>query len=332
MTRKVTMLDIANAVGVSTTTVSLVLNSKPNNIASETKKKIFEKVDELKYIPNFLAKGLVTKKTYTIGVVIPDIHNPFFSEMLKIIGIIAEVNGYTIIIFNTLNDKEKEEKGVRHLIAKGVDGIILVPLGNKAKVIDILKDNKVPFVISDRYIKTDNDVSAVFCDGEEGIKMGVNYLYNKGRKNIAYLSGETDSEVIELRFNAYIKETKKLGIYNSMLDEVTPITLEGGLLAVENLMKKDIKIDAIMCCSDILAIGALKYLVRNGYDIPVEISVLGFDNIDICEFIEPELSTIAQPITEIAEKSIELLINLMEQKDFKAKQICLSPKIIERDT
>lgn len=148
--KKTTLLDIAKAVNVSKTTVSMVLNNKENNISKETKEKIFKAAKELNYIPNYLAKSLITKKSYSIGVLVPDIQNPFFNEMIKGMEKIAEENGYSIILCNTLNSKKREAQHIRLLMSKAIDGLIIAPIDDKSESFKLLESQGIPFVIVDR--------------------------------------------------------------------------------------------------------------------------------------------------------------------------------------
>ena len=149
---KTTLLDIAKAVNVSKTTVSMVLNNKEINVSKETREKIFKAAKDMNYIPNSLARSLSTKKSYTLGMIIPDIQNPFFSEMAKAIEIESEKHGYSIILCNTLNEKKKEEEYLKLLISKLVDGVIIAACGDGKEWIKILKNNKIPFVMIDRMV------------------------------------------------------------------------------------------------------------------------------------------------------------------------------------
>ena len=330
--KKTTLLDIAKAVNVSKTTVSMVLNNKENNISKGTKEKIFKAAKELNYIPNYLAKSLITKKSYSIGVLVPDIQNPFFSEMAKGMEKIAEEKGYSIILCNTLNSKKREAEHIRLLMSKAIDGLIIAPIDDKSESFKLLESQGVPFVIVDRIIENFENFNGVFCDNAKGINLGMDYLYNKNKRKIAFIGGNKELRTANIRLKTYIEKVIEFGIYNKEFNIEEEFSLEGGFKATEKLMKKNLNIDAIFYSSDVMAIGGIKYLLRNGYKIPEDISILGFDNIDICKFIEPELTTIAQPIYKMGEEGIKLLIDLIDKKDIKEKIIKLQPYLIERNT
>lgn len=330
--KKTTLLDIAKAVNVSKTTVSMVLNNKENNISKDTKEKIFKAAKELNYVPNYLAKSLITKRSYSIGVIVPDIQNPFFSEMAKGIEKIAEENGYSIILCNTLNSKKRENEHIRLLMSKAIDGLIIAPSDDKNESFAILESQGIPFVIVDRVVENFEKFNGVFCNNEKGIRLGLDYLYNKNKRNIAFIGGNKEYSTANIRLKTYIEKVNELGIYNKEFNIEEDFSLEGGFKATKRLIEKEIDVDAIFYSSDVMAIGGIKYLIRNGYKIPEDISILGFDNIDICNFIEPELTTVAQPIYNIGEEGIKLLIRLIDKKDIKENIIELEPYLIERGT
>ncbi len=327
---KTTLLDIAKAVELSKTTVSRVLNNKPINVSKETKSRIFKAAEELNYIPNSLARSLTTNKSYTIGFIIPDIQNPFFAEMAKAIEIEAENHGYSMILCNTFNSGKKEEEHIKLLISKLIDGVIIVSSGEENKGIELLKSNKVPFVLADRMVTSHHDTKVVFSDNESGIKLGVEYLLHKGHINIAFISGKQKG-IANARVHYFKEIATNHNIYNDDLIESANFSIEGGMAATEKLMKKETQIDSIFYSSDVMAIGGMKYLLRNGYKIPEDISILGYDNIEMSSFIEPELTTIAQPIYKMGEESFKLLMKVLENESCE-EEISLKPYLVERKT
>lgn len=329
---KATLTDIAKRANVSKTTVSMVLNNKEINVSEATREKILQISNELNYIPNTVARSLSTKKTETLGVILPDIENPFFSEMVKAIEDTAEKLNYNVILCNSYNSTKKEEKYIKLLISKLVDGVIFISGGNSEKNLNILDDNKIPFVIVDRYIESSKKYSGIFCSNKEGIEIGIEYLYDKGKRNIAFVKGPSRLKISELRLKAYENITKKLGIYNEALIFEDEFTIDGGIMSTEKILDTGIKIDAIFYSSDVMALGGMKFLLRNGYKIPRDISVLGYDNINISMFLEPELSTVAQPIYTMGEEACKLLVDIINGKVKEHKVIFLKPELIERDT
>ncbi|HCW54207.1 MAG TPA: LacI family transcriptional regulator [Clostridium sp.] len=329
---RVTLADVANEVNVSKTTVSMVLNNKDINVSEETRKRIFEAAERLNYVPNSLARSLSTKKTYTIGLIIPNIENPFFSEMANAIETEAEKYSYSMILCNTFNNKEKEEEYVKLLISKLIDGVLIVPTGEKNKSIELLKSNNIPFVILDRQVDEVDDVNGVFCNSKEGIKLGVNYLLSKGLKKVAFVDGDKYGIKNNSRLEYFCEIAKDLGIFDEELALKNEISLKGGINATMELISKNKEIDAIFYGSDVMAIGGMKYLLRKGYSIPRDISILGYDNIDICSFVEPELTTIAQPIYKMGRESCRILIDEINNKNDMKKVMYFDSYLVERKT
>lgn len=329
--RKPTLLDIALKAGVSKATVSMVLNKKDGSISEATRKKILDITKELGYIPNSIARSLSTKKSHTIGIVLPDITNPFFSQMARAIEDEANLLNYNVIFCNTDNDSEKEEMNIRLLISKLVDGVILISGGKSIKNISLLKANNVPFVLVDRHIEGYEEEHGVYCRNREGILEGLEFLYAKGKRQIAYVNGNTKYYTFKERLKAYIDFMSDHGIYNSKYVLEGEISLKGGMEATEAILSSLEKVDSILYSNDIMALGGIKVLTRAGYKIKEDIAVMGFDNIQMAEFIEPELTTIAQPIYEMGKASCRLLIDYING-GVKEKQIFFTSKLIVRDT
>ncbi|MGL5379168.1 LacI family DNA-binding transcriptional regulator [Clostridium sp.] len=329
---KATLVDIAKKANVSRTTVSMVLNKKEINVSDETRNRIFEAAKELNYIPNSLARSLSTNKSYTIGFVIPDIENPFFAEMAKAIETEAEKHGYSIILCNTFNSGKKEEEYITLLISKLVDGVVIAASGESNRSTELLKGNNIPFVVVDRHINEEEDFNGVFCDNGDGIRLGVEYLVNKGYKNIAFVGTDKNEVVKNSRLMYFCELAKEYNVFNKELIDSGDISLDGGIIATEKLIKKGLPIDVIFYSSDVMAIGGMKCLLRKGYKIPEDISILGYDNIGICSFIEPELTTIAQPIYNMGKESCNLLIEIINSKSKDKKVINLDPYLVERKT
>lgn len=329
--KKTTLLDIATRAGVSKATVSMVLNKKDESISDETRKKIMKITEELGYIPNSVARSLSTNKTGTIGIILPDIINPFFSQMARAIEDKASKLKYNVIFCNTDNNSEKEEMYIKLLISKSVDGVILISGGKSAENVSILKDNQIPFVLVDRYIEGYEKEYGVYCKNWEGIIEGMEYLYGRGKRKIAFVSGTSRYYIFKERLEGYIDFVKKYNIYNCEYVSEGEISLKGGMEATEKILNTLDDVDAIFYSNDIMAMGGIKVLTRRGYKIPKDIAVIGFDNIQMAEFIEPELTTIAQPIYEMGQASCKLLAEHINGEE-EEKQIFFTPKLIIRGT
>lgn len=329
---KVTMKDIAQMAGVSKATVSMVINKKDASISKETRKRVLDIAKEMRYIPNSIARSLSTKKSGTIGIILPDITNPFFSEMARAIEDEAERLEYNLIICNTDNDIDKEQKYIELLISKLIDGIIFMSGGKSNESIAILKSNNIPFVLVDRYIEGYIDYYGVFCLNKQGVIDGIKYLYEKGNRKIVFVKGRENLEISKQRLEGYIDAMKNYGIYNEKYIFEGDFNVNGGKTATEKILSCFNGLDAIFYSNDMMAIGGMKILIRNGYNIPRDISVMGFDNIQISEVIEPELTTISQPIYNMGKKACSILIDVINGEMPTEKQIFFKPELIIRGT
>ncbi|MCB2292193.1 LacI family transcriptional regulator [Clostridium algoriphilum] len=329
---KVTMKDIAEMAGVSKATVSMVMNKKDSSISNETRNRILKIAKKMSYIPNSIARSLSTKKSGTIGIILPDITNPFFSEMARAVEDEAERLDYNLMICNTDNDIHKEEKYIQLLISKLIDGIIFMSGGKSNESITLLKNNNVPFVLVDRYIEGYKDDYGVFSLNNQGIKDGIKYLYEKGMRKIVFVKGSENLEVSKQRLDGYIDAMKNYGIYNEKYIFEGDFNVKGGIIATEKIIGTFNNLDAILYSNDMMALGGMKILLRNGYKIPNDISVIGFDNIHISAVIEPELTTIAQPIYKMGEKACSILINVINGEIPTEKQVYFKTNLIVRGT
>lgn len=330
--KKVTMLDIAKEAGVSKATVSMVINKRDGSISEETKNKILKLANEMNYIPNSLARSLSTKKTDTIGIVLPDITNPFFSSIARAIEDGASSLGYNVIFCNTDNEIKKEEKYIKVLISKLVDGVIFITGGESSMSVKMLEDNNIPFVLVDRYIDEYKDNYGVFCLNKEGVIQGIEYLHSKGKKKIAFVKGPESLRISTDRLEGYEYATKKYGIYDENLIFQSDFRMEGGIKVTEDILNKLDTVDAIFYSNDMMALGGIKTLIRRGIRIPEDISVVGFDNIDISQIFEPELTTVGQPIYSMGKEACKMLIDIINGKLIENKQIYFETELLVRST
>ncbi|SHF23622.1 LacI family DNA-binding transcriptional regulator [Caloramator proteoclasticus] len=330
---RATIKDIAKKANVSITTVSLVLNKKDSNISDETRNKIMKVVDELNYTPNKIAKGLITKKTNTFGLIIPDIANPFFPEIVRGVEDVANNNGYNLILCNTDDNPKKEEKYTKILIEKCVDGIIFISTSkSKDNNIKLLKKYNVPYVVLDRDV--DNpDSPYIHTDDEKGMYEVVKFLIKNGHKKIAYISGPKENTTSQKRKNGYIKALKEMGIpiKNTIIREGN-YKIDGGQYCIKSLLDSKEEFSAVACANDLMAIGAMEALKSRGILIPDDISLTGYDDIYISKITTPKLTTVEQPKYELGRISTETLLKIIYGIKVHPIEIKLEPKLIVRDS
>ncbi|TCO77471.1 LacI family DNA-binding transcriptional regulator [Marinisporobacter balticus] len=328
---KVTIKDIAKFAGVSTATVSKVINHKDENISQPTREKILNIMKEYNYIPNTAARSLVTKKTKTIGLVIPDIRNPFFHELARGAEDKANEEGYNIIFCNTDDRIEKEEKYVSMLIEKMVDGIIFTAASKRMNEFEHLRNNRVPIILVDRDIDLKDIKGKITVDNCLGAYEGVKHLLSCGYKNIIFLSGPLSTHPSIERLKGYKRALEEFHIpYKE--ENIFEGTYQSGwgYETVKMLLKKHIDFDALFCGNDLIAIEAVKALKEAGIKVPKEVGIVGFDDIYMATLVDPELTTIRQPSYEIGYSAVEMLINILEKKVKTKEKVVLNTELIIR--
>lgn len=328
---KITIKDIAKMAGVSTATVSMVLNNKDEHISELTKEKILQIAKEYNYVPNTMARSLVTKQTKTIGLVIPDIANPFFPEIARGAEDKANEAGYNIIFCNTDDNIEKEQRYVDMLSEKMVDGIIFTASSDRNYWLDKLHKQSIPIILLDRDIPLNGNVGRIVVNNQQGTYEGTKYLIEKGYKEIAFINGNIANETAKNRLAGFKSAMQDHGVeLRSERILEGSFKREWGYGAATWLLSQEIEFDAVVCGNDLIAIGAIRALKDAGKRIPQDVAVLGFDDIYMAKLVEPELSTISQPKYEMGYKASELLINMIEKKENMEQLIIFDTKLVIR--
>lgn len=312
-----TIRKVAEKSGVSVATVSRVLNNN-GYVKEETKKKVMETIRELDYVPNSIAKTLYTKKSDTIGLLVPDISNPFFAELYKKIEIAAEKHHQHIFLFNSNYDHSREIKFLSLLNSKLIDSAIII--SDTIQETDF-KNTSIPIVSLDK--KISDKISSVTIDNFVGGQMAVKYLVDKGCSKIAHISGPVDNDMASWRKEGFISESKKNKIDNLVVQGVYDV--KETVKIATDLLNQISDIDGIFAGNDIIAVGVIKALSKNL--TTKKISLIGFDGIKLGEDITPEITTLSQPIEKIADDAIDIIM-----KNKKAKHKVYTPKLIVRET
>lgn len=326
---RTTIRDIAKATGLSITTVSLVLNGKPHRISRKNCKLIKETAKKMNYHPNKLAVGLIKKVTNTIGLIIPDISNVFFSEITKGIEDFAHEKGYNLILCNS-NDKHLLEiESINMLNSQNIDGLILImsaeTCGKKEKeTLSLLKNLGIHTVIADCFNKV-NGFSTVSIDNFKASYMAIEYLISLGHKKIACITGPLGPQTNDDRLEGYITALKKHNIeYEKDLIFEGDFRYHSGYDAIPVLLPK--KPTAILCLNDMMAYGAIKALKDQDINVPEDISIMGFDDIFFSQIMEVPLTTIQQPAYDMGKKASEILIDEIVNNSLP-RNIIFSPVI-----
>lgn len=326
---KVNIYDVAKAANVSIATVSKVINNT-GRIGEETKQKVLDVIKELDYKPNLIASALMGKNTCTIGFILPDLANPFFSELARYVEDIASKYNYNVVICSTDYLSEKEEMYVSLLMQKNVDGFILASGFENLESIKKVQKANIPFVLVARNAPVENLNLVSISDFHAGYK-ATEYLIQNGHKNISIIARDIWSN--RERFKGYIQAMNDYGL-QPMREKyyAKESTLHAGYTSLQKIMgDKSNKPTGIFACNDLLAAGAIKYCKKMGIQVPSDLSVIGFDNTILTEIIDPPLTTIAQPQNEIATEAFKLLFEAINGEK-NVRKIILDTEIIERET
>ena len=331
MEKRVLLKDIAAKVGVSIALVSYVLNNKEGRVGPEMVKKIRKVAADLNYTPNLVAKSLQSGKTHTIGLMVADISNAFFSKIARIIESAAEKFGYTVIFGSTDESADKSKLLINAFLNRQVDGLIIAPVAGTESQLRLLKKNKVPFVLIDRYfsaIKT----NSVRVDNYEAAFNATQHLIETGSNNIALVTYEDTgmSHFVE-RTSGYLAALKKYKrspnlisvSYQSMEKEVPA--------AMRRLISKN-TVDAVLFATHSLAIEGLKKINRMQVNVPEQLAILSFDENDAFDLFEPRLSFIRQPLAAIAHEAVRLLIDDISRKSDRQTVVELETELVVRES
>ncbi|MEK3722052.1 catabolite control protein A [Paenibacillus sp. FSL H8-0034] len=335
MSVTVTIYDVAREAGVSMATVSRVVNNNPN-VKPQTRKKVFEAIERLGYRPNAVARGLASKKTTTVGVVIPDISNTIFSELARGIEDIANMYHYNIILCNADKKKEKEIRVINTLLEKQVDGLLFMGGAVTDEHLQAFKTSSVPIVLC--ATKDDNNAFAsVDIDHEQAAFDAVNLLIQNGHRNIAMISGTLQDPANGFaRYQGYKRALEAADIpLREDYVRIGNYRYESGLEVAKHFLELSERPTAIFAATDEMAIGAMHTLLDSGLRVPEDVSVISVDNIRMASMVRPQLTTVAMPMYDIGAVSMRLLTKLMNKETKDASelmQVILPHELIHRNS
>ncbi len=321
--------DVAKIAGVSISTVSRVLNDS-QNVSSELKQRVLDAVQNLGYRSNTIARALKGMPTKTLGLLIPTIENPFFPSMVRGVQDEAHRNGYSVFLCNTDGSRIIEETQFKLLFDKKVDGIILV--ASKYTTRYLKNDTGFPIVMIDRYINSPN-FSYVTVDHTLGVKLAIEHLYSLGHRKIAFLGSKLFSSGARERFQSYKRHIEELNMkFDDSLIILGEYTYESGIKMVEELLKRKVRFDSILCGNDLIAFGVIEGLKKYGIKVPKDVSVVGYDDIAFSSYHNPKLTTIHQPTYEIGQMATRIVIDMISGVDRRIKHIKIEPSLVIRET
>jgi LacI family transcriptional regulator len=310
------ILDVALKANVSIATVSRVVNNSDHKVNPATREKVLAAISELDYRPNALAKGLLMKKTMTIGIIIPDISNPYYAEIVRGIQDTADRAGYAVMLHNTDGKQERIIRYIYLLREKSVDGVIFCGgIINGYETLSILKELKERVVVVGRH---EVDFPAVMVDNMGGATQAIQHLIDLGHRRIGCIGGPDGSTTAADRLTGYRNALAQNGMaLNEHLVKRGSWSPESGYLLARQLLERSERPTAILCANDQMAFGAIKAARELGLNVPKDLAVVGFDNVPPGSYFDPPLTTVEIPMYDIGTASMRMLMDLLSGEPFE---------------
>ncbi len=327
---KVTIKDIAKVANVSYATVSRALSGS-SEIGETTRERILKICDEMKYIPDSVARSMVKKRTNILGLVTASINNPFMSELIEAIEISAREHGYSLMVCNSSYDLQLEKRLFSLLLGRRVDGILVIPAGQDTAENLSGYSTSIPVVFVGESLM-DGLQSYVVVDNDRGGRIGVEYLHSLGHRRILYLGRREGSLTHKLRADGVVSACRELGIEVSFRDNLSfgKSSSDVGYALAKDYFSHPGGESAIFCATDSIAIGAMHAADEAGIRIPQDISLMGFDNISFSGLPRIGLTTVEQPKTDMAQAAVSLLLERIDADEHGQGSRLMQPRLVER--
>lgn len=329
---RATIKDIAEYTGLSITTVSLVLNNKPSRISQRAREAVFSAAEKLNYMPNQLAVGLAKKRTFMLGLIIGDLGNNFFSSLAISVENTCNALGWHMILSSTSNRHNRDLDAINLLAGRSVDGI-LYNMGadstpkSATESSALFARHNLPFVLVDRSFPL-SGTCTVRGDHALGGYLATRHLLEHGHKRIAIVTGPLQLSCAESRLAGYRRALEEYGIeYEPDYMIHGDYTMQAGIDAAERV--RQLGATAVFACNDLMAFGLFKRFRALGVSIPGDISLVGYDDTEYCELLDPPLTTIRQPVAEVGKAGVQQLIHIIEGEPF-APEVVFAPVLVER--
>ena len=332
----VRMKDIAKELGVSAVTISKVLRGHPD-IGQATTERVLQRVKELQYRPNLLARGLVTGRTSLIAFVVPDLVHSFFAEIAISLSNVLRQRGYTILITWTAEDAALQLSEMQHLLSVGIDAMVVATSGSDITAFRMLEERGVPYVLLDRDVP---ELKAPFVgvDDLQVGKLATQHLIENGCKRIGHIQGPAMTPG-DLRLEGYKQALKTAGLPGREHYIVTPVEggprgFDHGFEAATRLLQQKPRVDGIFCFNDPLAVGAIEAVLAAGLRIPEDVAIIGVGNHPLARALRLPLSTVDQDVDALGSKTAKVVLSLLEKpgKATAPRRSVLKPKLIVRAT
>lgn len=328
---KTTIYDIAKAAGVSIATVSKVIN-ETGRISAETRERVKEIMQEMDYQPSVVAAALTGKSTFTIGLLIPDLANPFYAEIARAVEDRGQELGFNLVMCSTDNKPSKEAQYISLLKQKKVDGIIVSTGFSEEALLQSLIEQHIPIALLARDMPS-LEADSVKVDDAWGGYRAVSHLIELGHRRIAVIAENLKLANMRERVQGYCRALSEADIpFDDELVEVSDFSAEGAKDCAYRLLERPKPPTAIFACNDLLATGVIRAARELGLTIPWDLSVVGFDDIAVAEIVDPPLTTINQPIARMGRQVIDLLVEEIRGQKRIPRKVVLTPELVIRQS
>lgn len=298
----ISIREVAKLAGVSAATVSRVMNGTAK-VDPEKRERVLRVIEETGFVPNEVARTLFRKSAKTIGLILPSIRNPYFTELAAQVDVIALQHGFRPFLCNTGYDPEKEKAAVQMLVSMNADAIIVASCSDQLR--ETINNCPIPIVALDAMLYGADVEACVFCDYYEGGRMAAEYLIENGCKNIVCIKGPQYRYSARTRYQGYLDVCRERNVPEQTVE--CDYDFNQGMAMTEELLEKYPDVDGIIACNDIVAISTYKVLHKRNISVPDQVQLIGFDDISFATLLSPELTTICQPVKDMAEKAVELI-------------------------
>jgi len=334
MKQSITIKDIAKLCGVSIATVSRVINDKSEGVSEKTILRIRKVIADMDYHPNSVARSMVTKRSHTIGLVLPDVRNPFFSELARGVEDICNASSYGCFLCNTDGSMEKENEYIRLLRGRVVDGLLFTTQNDREfnEVFFDFQRRKYPFCFIERYVDELPGVPGVYFDNRKGAEDLTEFMVSKGHRSIAFISGPLVTHNARLRKEGFLAAMARHGLeaQASLIVEGN-YKFNGGYEATTRLLSEGRPpFTALIASNDLMALGAYQCLEERGLDVPGRVSLAGFDNISYPPVLRPLITTIEIPAYELGKRAAEMLFTLMRGERLDSPRQVFEPVLRDK--
>lgn len=328
----ITIYDVAREANVSMATVSRVINRNPN-VKPTTRKKVLATIERLGYRPNAVARGLASKRTTTVGAIIPDISGIFFAELARGIEDIATMYKYNIILSNSDQNEEKELQLIDTMLEKQVDGILFMGGNITHEFVERLSTSSVPVVLAATYDES-KTFPSVNIDYELAAYEATRFLIDQNNSQPAFIYGQEDTKKRnQFKYDGYMRALNEFSIpVNEEFIIKAGYSYEAGIEGVNKLLGLKDRPKTVFAASDEMALGVIHGAQDKGYRVPEDIEVFGFNNTRLATMVRPTLSTIVQPMYDIGAVAMRLLTKYMNKEEVPEKEVILPHRIIERNS